>query len=250
MSGAKTRNDLLADLADDVRELTEPRHHTEMVEAVERDGAKRRRVRRPHPVTMPSLLQCLLDCLTPASSGDMAAVVASFESKPSADLEPLRVFRAIEDGADHWCAMLSIEASTVTARLSRLVGAHHTDQQLSEIARDVHRWVRDARIATGWDAPSFTLGDACPNCGRRNTLVVSGDLDHAKCGRCRMEWPHDLIGILSQMLIANQTEEVVRAGGMCGAPLADETCYLVPDHQDLHVTPRGRCWPRTEQDIA
>lgn len=244
----KSRNELLADLADDVRELTEPRTHSEMREVVKVSGQKRTRVRERHTETHPSLIGALRQAARPGQSGD-AAAVGGFESRPPADLEPIRILRLIESGTDHWCNKLGCHRTTLSGQLSALVGLGHTDQQLGDICREVARWVRDARIATGWDAPSSVLNVPCPNCWARNTLTVNGDLDFAKCRRCKQEWGPDMIGILSQMLTTNETHATVPAG-VCAEVRGEDRCYLVPDHQDRHVSPNGRYWARTESISA
>ena len=244
----KARNELLADLADDVRELTEPRTHSEMRELVKVDGHKRTRVRERHTETHPSLLESLRQAARPGQTGE-ATSMGGFESRPPADLEPIRVLRAIEAGADHWCNLLGRPRATLNGQLAALVGADHTDQQLAVIHREVSRWVREARIATGWDAPSTVLNVPCPNCWARNTLTVNGDLDHARCAKCRQEWGPDMIGILSQMLTTSETQTTV-AGGKCNDPNNDDRCYLVPEHADRHVAPNGRWWPRVDPAVT
>jgi len=235
---SRTRQDMLADLADLVRELTEPRTSTEYRETVKIDGQKRTRVREPHTITMPGLLQSLMNALEPGVTGELIGT-ASFESRPSADLEPLRVWRLIQTGTSEWCTQLGIKRHTLTGALSGLVSATHTDSQLETIAYQVASWVKAARLATGWDAEPFTLNQHCPYCWAKNQITVTGDLEHARCGRCKTEWTHDTIGLLGQMLTNNQTQETL-ALQSCDWP----DCYRAGQH-DEHWTKDGRTWRDT-----
>jgi hypothetical protein len=237
-----SRGELLADLADMIRELTEPRTHTEMRDDVQIGaGNKRTRVRQPHPTVHPSLMQELLNAMTPGADGD-AMGTGGYESRPSADLEPLRVWVMIRDQSAAWCTDLGVSAKTVTGGLTALVSAHHTDSQLDLIVQACRSWVRQAKRATGWEAQPITLGDECPECHRRNTLTVSGDLKYVRCNRCQRDWPEELIGILGQMLEQNRTQETV--GYRCPVP----PCYLVEGHTEEHRSSTGRYWPNQSED--
>jgi hypothetical protein len=236
----RSRGDYLADLADLVRELTEPRTHEEMREEVlQKVGKKRTWVREKHITTHPSLLQSLMNALTPGVTGDSLGG-AGFESRPAADLEPLRVWTLIRDQTAFWCARLHIERKTLTGALAGLVSANHDDQQLEQIVRDVEAWVRQAKQATGWEAAPFTLGDRCPDCRRRNCLTVSGDLTYVRCSSCERDWPTEMIGLLGQMLEQNRTQETV--GVRCASMTESDACYLVASHKGEHRGPTGRYW--------
>src|SRR5438874_1120773 len=106
---------MVADLADAVNELTEPRHHVETLEITitetevtgRRRKAKRTRQRRKHIVELPSLLESLTEAMVPGATGD-PATMGGFESRPSAELEPVNVVRMIRSEATTWCRALRI----------------------------------------------------------------------------------------------------------------------------------------------
>lgn len=239
----KTRAELLADLADAVNELVEPRHHTEMliktvIESIDVNGGRRRKAKRTrqrqrHTVTLPALLESLRSASVPGSS-DSGAGSGSFESRPAAELEALGVIRDIADDAATYAKVLGLKRSTLDSTLRALVGAHHSDEQLRNLVRDANRWVKRARIATGFDAAPITLGDACPACLRRNCLTITGDLEQAVCARCGTEWGHDTIGQLAELLRANQTQPTMTEP-RCVWP----TCPHTGPH-DVHQDGAGR----------
>jgi hypothetical protein len=232
------RPEMLANLADDIRELTQQRTHTEYRETTKTDGQKRTRIRQPHTITMPSLLHSLEAALEPGITGELIGT-ANFESRPSADLEPLHVWRTIRDETRHWCWTLDYHRTTLAEQLSGLVSAHHTDTQLELITSDANRWVRQARIATGWDPAPFVLDQRCPYCQSKNQLQVTGDLEHATCRRCNTQWGHDTIGLLGQMLRTNTQQETATP-----IPCPWEACYRQGPHTD-HWTRDGKTWRDT-----
>jgi hypothetical protein len=240
MSPPRTRADHLTELADNIRELTQPRTHTETREVTHTQNHKRWRAREKHTITMPSLLQSLTDALTPGNTGEPTGAT-SFESRPSADLEPLRVWTLIRDQTNTWNTTLGMRQHTLHARLTGLVSAHHTDQQLDQLTWDTANWVRQAKIATGWDPASFTLGDRCPGCMRKHCLVVSGDLETATCDRCKMQWQHDTIHLLGRILEDNRTQETLTTT-RCPATNTTDACYLTTHHTGEHRGPTGRYW--------
>ena len=242
-----TRAELLIDLADSINELTKPRQNTEPLEAwvtrpvVSRSGKireKRTRERRQHVVTFPSLLDELRAAAIPGS-GDAGAATGGFESRPSAELEPLAVFREIDHDAGFWARTFQVERDDLAGVLHALVGAPHDDPQLAEIARQAARWVHRAKVATGHEPPPVTLNQPCPLCGRKAALVVTADLQTAHCTRCMSRWTAYTIGLLTEMIKANEDNEV----------LALERCWMVDcrkygDHA-AHEDTRGRTWRDT-----
>lgn len=242
-----TRAELRADLADAVRELTEPRHHveylersvTEVIDDGRRRKGKRTRQRRRHAVTLPSLLQALLEAMTPASSADSIGG-SGFESRPSAELEPISVLRMITEQTGVWCRLLSVDRATLVAALHGLVGSEATDEQLAHLAHDAERWVKRARLATGFDKAPLTLNQPCPYCGRRHAIVVTGDLTAGRCSRCGTEWTPDTIGLLADMLTANTTQVTMALPRCVWAP----DCHRMGPH-DEHADGSGRTWRDT-----
>lgn len=245
----RTRNLLLIDLADSIRQLTEPRTHTEMLEAVQvdvittRSGKTRERRtmrRRGHVVTLPPLLEALHTAAVPgAGEAGEASAAGGFESRPSAELEPLAVLHEIIDQAGFWSRVFSIERPTLARTISALVGAPHDDAQLERITMQAARWVKRARLATGFDPAPFTLGSPCPYCARRNALTITGDMQTARCNRCGVDWTPDTIGLLADMLINSAHHETLAL-----APCWMPDCTVYGDH-DLHRNARGQTWHDT-----
>ncbi|WP_375490240.1 hypothetical protein [uncultured Jatrophihabitans sp.] len=209
------RQSLLIDLSEAINQLTRPRRHTETIEdivtdiVVSRTGkqrGRRRKIRRQHTTTLPPLLDELRDASRPGSGSDQPGSSGGFESRPSAELEPLSVLREIIDDATRWARTLRVDRSDLPAMLSALVSAPHDDSQLTMLAMQAERWVHRAKQATGHEPLPVTLNQACPICGKRSALVVSGDLDAAKCSRCGARWTTDTIALLTEMLKANEGE--------------------------------------------
>lgn len=260
----KTRGDNLADLADSIRELTEPRNHAEFLEVTVTEAlpskngrrrAKRTRRRKMHTVTLPCLLIALHDAAAPGA-GESGSVTGGFESRPSAELEPLAVLGEIIEDANFWANTFDLNRPTLAKTISALVGAPHDDAQLARIASQAARWVRRARLATGFDPSPFTLGAPCPHCGRRNSLVITGDLNAGRCSRCGVDWDENTIGILANMLTTSATVETLAL-----APCTTERCQRFGEHDqhapcwmtdctkngphDEHADRRGRTWRDT-----
>ena len=243
----RTRAEWLIDLADSINELTEPRTISEIVEVpvvVEeiangrgRRRAKRTRVRRRHTITLPGLIAELGNAAIPGSA-EAGAATGGFESKPSAELEPLSVLREITDDAGRLSRRYNIDRPTLTATLHALVSAPHSDTQLRELARQANRWVHRAKVATGFEPAPITLDRPCPYCTAKNALVLSGDMTNARCTRCGIDWTPDTIGLLGDMLRANETVET----------MPELRCWMADctrrgehvQHQDV----RGRAWRR------
>lgn len=245
------RSESLVDLADAINELTRPRRSTEYLEetvtrvVVTRSGkqrAKRTRERRRHTVTFPSLLDELHSAARPGSS-EAGLSLGGFESKPSAELEPVSVLREIADDAGFWARTFDIDEDDLAGTLQALVSAPTDDPQLAMITRQADRWRHRARQATGHEPPPRTIADPCPYCLRRNSLVVSGDLRSAKCARCGTRWSPDTIGLLADMLRTNETQETA----------VDVRCWMADCTRrgvhELHQDGRGRSWTREDRCI-
>lgn len=246
------RQSLLIDLADAVRELTEPSRHVEYLEhavtrtVTTRSGkirAKRTRERRRHATTLPPLLDELHTAAVPGSGEDGASTSAAFESRPAAELDPVSVLREITDDLGFWVRTFAIERKDLVGNLRALVSAPADDAQLERIASQASRWVRLARVATGRDPLPITLADPCPYCFRRNSLVIAGDLARAKCIRCGTRWNPDTIGLLADMLRKSETQETV----------ADVRCWMADcarrGAHDEHRDERGRTWQRQDRCV-
>lgn len=246
----RTRGAMLADLADAVNELVEPRHHTEYFEqnvtdtTTTRRGRTRtrtRKMRRPHAVTFPGLLESLRQASVPGAA-DTAGGTGSFESRPSAELEPTSVLRSIRDDVQRYAHALKVQrkkGDTIEKTLRALVSTNASDTVLDNLVADARSWVKLARMATGFDPAPITLNQPCPYCMRRHALVVTGDLAAARCQRCGTRWDHDTIGLLADMLATNEDRETV----------ADVACWM-PECcrrgvHDEHEDGRGHTWRDT-----
>jgi hypothetical protein len=246
----RTRAELLTDLADAVRELTETRTLTEYRERVrvEPPSGRRKRQRRvrrreAHRVTLPGLLESLRVAAVPGSA-EAGCATGGFESRPSAELEPLSVLREITDDVGRLARRFGIERGTLVGAVRGLVSLSTDDETLADIGRQAARWVRRARVATGIDPAPITLSEACVYCGRRNALVIAADLQAARCSRCGVEWDMNTIGLLAEMLTANQTRTT-----MPEVPCWMADCTRRGPH-DQHQDHRGRAWRRDDRCIA
>ena len=241
-----SRPDMLADLAQIVRDFTEPRHHTEIIEHREavtsrtgRTGRTRSRLlRRQHITMLPSLLAALRIAAYPADLND-AFTAGVFESQPAANLAAISTLRRITDEAAAWCRHLNVTATTEKGQLARLVSAHHTDSQLTELLADARRWQHTAKMVVGEEEPLRTLDQPCPICGRKNTMVMRADGTHVRCARCRTDWTETQVGLLSVMLERNRQYGILpEAAARC----AVRECARFGPH-DRHADDRGRTWP-------
>lgn len=249
---ALNRNDMLADLADAVNELTEPRHEATRYEVAAKPrtttAGKRRRSQSPyetHVVTLPSLLQSLADAVEPGMDGDMLAV-GSFESQPSADMAAIAAAVKIRAQVLAWCQRLELKpAATISGTVSRLVSANHTLPQLHDLLKDAKSWVRTCRIATGYDPAPRTVDIPCPNCNGKHVLTLFGEGHDllVKCSKCQLDWPDEHIGLLTQMIEQNLTQTTLTADGPC--PISPG-CYRRGVH-DEHWNSRGNTWLTPEE---
>lgn len=248
MTQLATRGDMLADLAAAVNELTEVRHHVEVVEVEKREGTTRKRVRAKRVQEFPSLLDALLDAMQPATSGDASA--AGFESRPAAELEPIAVVATITQEAGTWARALKARPrKTLAGQLHALISTNPTDTQMRNLVRDAEGWVRKARIATGWEIRAFTLNQPCPYCWTKNSLTVTGDLEKARCSKCTAEWDEMTIGLLGSMLTVNaEAETWVTA--RCESIHHEHTCQRLDGHYYEHRDSDGRYWYSTPSGMT
>lgn len=248
-----TRGDLLTDLADAINELVDPRDNVEYVEVNitearpsangRRKKAKRTRRRRAHHVRLPCLLDSLAAAMIPGATGEPGAP-AGFESRPSAETEAVALLRSIRDDAQRWARKYAITERTLPGMLRALVSASHTDDQLGNLLADARAWVHAARLVCGYDEAPITLNEPCPYCFRRHALVITGDLQSARCTRCHTAWSPDTIGLLADMITANETAETMPQA-RCW--MAD--CVRRGPH-DAHEDDRGHVWPREARCIG
>lgn len=243
----RTRPEMLAELADCINGLTEIRTESTPYEIEERDGQIRRRVMRRHVETFPCLLDSLVEAMQPAGATEQTAA-AGFESRPSAELEPIAVLAQITSESGTWLRAFNLKPrATLADTLHALVGAKHTEVMLANLVKDARGWLNRAETATGWANRAFTLNEPCPQCGRKNSLTVNGTMTNAVCTRCGVDWPENYFGLLGQMIMANQHVETMTVA-TCDDLHGESACYRKAGHVDKQGLPdehrdaRGHYW--------
>lgn len=209
-------------LADYVRELTEPHQHVEAYTVKTKAGW----VGRRHITRAPSLLAQLWDNDTPSqAAGDGPR--PGFKSKPAARLEALDAAIRIDLEASAWVRDLGEDdrhtdtAATIQQLHGLTVSADPVQRRAIE--HDVRRWWTQARIVTGWDSPAWSPDNTCPQCGERGTLKVRLGEHIGMCthDQCRATWDESTIGLLADHIRAeSEAERQPRVGaGPCWCPL-------------------------------
>lgn len=226
-------------LADYVRELTEPHHHTEHYAVL--DGANIRPGR--HVTRTPSLL-AQLQSASPSSTGEDRAQ-AGYASRPAARLEALDCLTRIDLEAARWVRDLGeddpLDTALCVRRLHSLMPSAD-EVTRREVERDVRRWWTQARVTSGWDSPAWRPDNTCPLCGVRGTLRVKLGDQAALCVDCGESWSPGSIGLLADHIRAeSEAERQVRPGaGPCWCPVPE------PDVPDLRfqcpACGSARCW--------
>lgn len=248
-----TTPDRRMDLADYVRELTQPHTHTEHYTMRVNGGWQPRN----HHVHVPALLAQLANNDTPSAAADDGPR-PGYTSKPAARLDALAALTDIDLAVNRWITDIGdqpqhLDTARALQQLHALV-ADADDVTRAEVTRDVRRWWTRARIVTGWDSPAWTPDNTCPSCGERGTLRVRLADHIAMCtyrgnlhegGRraaCEATWSEETIGVLADHIRhESETERKARPGsGPCWCPVPE------PDVPDLrHTCPRcgsARCW--------
>lgn len=234
--------DYLVELADAVRELTEPRKSETRHEVrVQNKRGHWKRVRKTHRVELPCLLDSLAEAIEPASDGE-ALLANSFNSQPSADIAAIAATARIRSEALEWASELHVPVKPLKVLLPALISAATTAGKVKPLSNAAKSWARTARLATGFDEP-FMPDIPCPYCAKSHSLVADLDpKDETRkvfCRNCKVDWDESTIGLLSDMLLANQTRTTMTEAGPC------------PDFPDCqargghvrHYDSRGRYWP-------
>lgn len=224
-------------LADYVRELTEPHQH---VEPHTIRGLKGGWIGRRHITHAPALLTQLWDNDTPSqAAGDGPR--PGFKSKPAARLEALDAAVRIDLEAARWVRDLGEDDrytdTAATIRQLHGLAASADPVQRRAIEHDVRRWWTQARIVTGWDSPAWSPDNTCPQCGERGTLKVRLGEHIGMCtnGVCRATWDESTIGLLADHIrVESEAEREPRVGvGACWCP------WPKPDVPDLRFLCRS-----------
>lgn len=211
------------ELADYVRELTEPHTHVETYATKSITGPGF--VDARYVTHVPSLLTQLWDNDVPSGAAE-SGTRPGFASKPAARLDALDAAVRIDYEATRWVTDLghlprTHDTQQVIRQLHGLVPAAGRETQV-EIMRDVRRWWTQARIVTGWDSPAWTPDATCPQCGQRGTLKIRLAEHIGMCvnDACRVTWDEASIGLLADHIRAESGEKRARAvRGPCWCPV-------------------------------
>lgn len=204
------RDQLLQQLADDVRELVEPRQHTEPRWTWTR---KRNRKLTKHVTAVPSLLNQLREhTREPVTEGnDNGGGTRNVpESRTPEGSRAFDLLLTIETGAAWWVGVAFRQPLRPHAEgnLANLVGCATTagwyDQD--QAAADIANWRRQAEEITGWRDPDRQPYVRCPTCNRLGTLRVDLGQRHAWCVACRSVWSEaeGTIGLLADHIRAER----------------------------------------------
>jgi hypothetical protein len=204
------RDEVVQELAEIARELTQERTHVEPI--LDDNGHGRKTLRRAWTTTQPSLLDQLR---TMAHEGLRVGArppgsVGKPSSRPPGNFEALAVSTSIVDGARRWAVSLNAcsERAPAAAQIRALVGMAPTidASDLLELLREMRYWRTMASIATGWTEALWSPAVPCPLCERFSTLRVDVQARAAYCGSrerrqdgsilCGATWPEGTAGPL------------------------------------------------------
>lgn len=216
-------------LADYIRDLTEPHTHAE--DYTIRSG--KAWVGQRHITRTPSLLAQLWANDVPSNAAEEGPR-PEFTSKPAARLDALDTAVRIDLDAARWLRDLGeddpVDTVVCLRRLHALaVSAHPATRRA--ITSDVRRWWIRARVVTGWDAPAWTPDATCPQCGNRGTLRIRLADQIGTCveDACRATWDQTNIGLLADhvRLESEEAEKpTIARRGACWCPVPKP---VVPD---------------------
>lgn len=184
-----------------------------------------------HVTNVPALINQLLGA-TPASQGSDSGST-SFGSRPAARIEAIDTLMLIDDEASRWVRDLGeddpgdtldkatgrpIRGSGTRACITMLHGLHASAEHCGSdrgtrgcctkhsIEHAVRRWWHQARIASGWDSPSWRPNNTCPVCEQRQSLRVNLIAQTAMCIECREVWTPEEIGLLAEWIRAENAD--------------------------------------------
>jgi len=231
--GKWSRGDALARIREAIRDFTEPRH---ISEAYTDDTGRTKH----HVHMLPPLIDAVAAAIEPGADNGQADGGKAFESRPPIRLDPIRVLARINREARAWAKLMDLRRHTLRGFLLAINGSASQleDQELKKLDSEVGSWWKDAKIVTGFDAPSLILDQPCPYCSRK-ALRITGTLDWAVCMRCQQRWDTDTIGLLGQMIQANTQHETLAA-----EPCGWDECVRKGWH-DEHRDATGHTWRDT-----
>lgn len=179
----------LDDLLANADELTDPRRHTEVISAWDRNRNKRTKRRT---ITLPSLLVQLAEAVVPGEAYvEQDGAQGGFASSPPARLDAIDRLLAIEAGAARWVTSIGLTLRTDTAgNIRALVGIAATldSDTLDALATEIYLWRTWAATVTGWQTPPWRPRASCPVCETIGTLRVRLDRKTACCMSCGEAW--------------------------------------------------------------
>ena len=211
------RGTQLQQLADDVRELTEEREHSEPRFTW---TSKRNRRLTKHVTQQPSLLDQLRELARdPITEDDGSGGSRSIpESRTPEGSAAFELLLTIEAGSAWWVSVAFRHPlrQTVEGNLAALVGCATTAEQeqagyadtLARIAADVAGWRARAEEVTGWRDRARQPYVRCPVCNRLGTLRVDLTEHRATCLACRTTWSQaeGTIGLLAEHIRAERDQ--------------------------------------------
>lgn len=165
-----------------------------------RDGDGQRLVPRQHTVEHPPLLDQLHAAIVGSTAG--ASSSSSPESRPTANLEALDAWTAIDQGARFWVSAVTNRVATagvehlVADLIARLPLLDRDDARC--VDQDVLRWWARARVVTTWDTAPLKPHVPCMNCDVRGKLQVRLEPLLAVCLGCGAAWDSTTIGVLGE----------------------------------------------------
>lgn len=204
------RDEVVQELAEIARELTQERTHVEPI--LDDNGHGRKTLRRAWTTTQPALLDQLR---TMAHEGLRVGArppgsVGKPSSRPPGNFEALAVSTSIAEGAARWAVSLGFcfDQRSSHGVIRALVGSAPLmpASDLLELLREMRYWRAMAAIATGWTDPLWSPAVPCPLCERFSTLRVDVQARAAYCGSrerrkdgsllCAATWPEGTAGPL------------------------------------------------------
>lgn len=176
------RDESLTTIADQVRELTERRHHVEPIH--EDNGHGNKRLRRVWPSSQSSLLDQLRETAhagLKVSGGGPGAGKPS--SRPPGCFDALNALVYISSRAAAWASAYGVSYAEPVNNVREVVSiASAIDPPtLDRLAGEVSYWYRMAAAAAGWSERPYSPPVRCPNCRGFGTLRINVE---AKAGYC------------------------------------------------------------------
>lgn len=222
-------SDQVQELREGLRDLTAWHSHVEpyMVRTGGTTWSRR------HRTLVPPLLAQLESSVEPGSAGGEGP--GGYGSKPAVNLEAVDTLIHIDLEAARWVRDLGEDDPGTTIRCVRKLGALIAGEQRCgrgpvvdaatrqvvcctwhAVAKDVRRWVTQARVATGWESPAWRPDNTCPVCGVRGKLRVRLMEQAGLCVECRATWDPSSIGLLAEHIRVENHDQEGQAGDTPG----------------------------------